>query len=376
MIYIVLAIFFHSISANEQLLAENENDLIWLPNEIIPRIALQNGAVEGTLMPIIGAGTASVALGNETMWTNQTAFEYISQFIKLGVRRIDCAIIYPSQQGVGLAINNAINTGLVTRDEMFITSKVSDNQYPLGYNDTINQTNIILKTLNLTYLDLLLIHVPDPNFDANPSSDPNCRLNCTYNTPTGSCLTPRPINPPLCRQSTWNAMIKLFKDGKTRAIGVSNFVQHHIEDILSMNNITSDYYPSVVQNEYHIYYHDDSIRIFCQNKNIDYQGWAPLGDPLWSPQQHGLNYTSLNHPVIIQIAKKYNVTTAQINLKWILQHNMTINPLTSQIEHMKQDLDLFSFGMLTNDELNAISNIQPNASDTWYTVWPNTKNLP
>eukprot|EP01084_Bolivina_argentea_P193353 331726_1 len=351
-------------------------DLIWLPNEKTPRIELKNACAvkKGTLMPLIGAGTASISRGKEVMWTDKTAETYITQFIKAGVRRIDCANMYPAQKGVGNAINNAINSGIVTRQELFITSKVdAEYPYPMGYNDTLIQTDQVLTTLNLSYLDLLLVHLPDPNYNSNPSTDTNCKLNCTYNV--NGCVAPIPINPPLCRQSTWNAMIKIFDEGKANSIGVSNFKIHHIEDILQMGN-DSMYYPSLVQNEYHMYYHDDITREWCQSMNITYNSWAPLGDPLWAPQEKGLLYTSLNHPVILNIASKYNVSAAQINLKWILQHNVPVNPLTSVVEHMHEDLGVFGFRDLTQEELDQISNIQPNASDTWYTVWNNTKNLP
>ena len=102
--------------------------------------------------------------------------------------------MYPAQKGVGQAINAAISNGIVT------------SPYSMGYNDTLQQFNDVLLTLNLTYLDLLLIHLPDPNYNSNPSVDPNCKLNCTYNV--NGCMTPTPIDPPLCRQSTWMLWLK------------------------------------------------------------------------------------------------------------------------------------------------------------------------
>eukprot|EP01084_Bolivina_argentea_P193354 331728_1 len=362
--FIIVFSVIQSICRSDNL---KNHDLVWLPNEKVPRIRLKNAAKKDTLMPLIGAGTASITRGQEVGWTDETAEKYITQFISAGVRRVDGANMYPAQKGVGNAINNAINSGLVTRKQMFIVSKVdSCAPYPMGYNDTLQQTDDVLKTLNLTYLDLLLIHLPDPTYNSQPSTDINCKLNCTYNV--NGCVTPTPINPPLCRQSTWNAMIKIFEQGKALAIGVSNFVQHHIQDIINMHN-DSIYYPSVVQNEYHMYYHDDKTREWCQAQNMTYNGWAPLGDPLWSPEEKGLPYTSLNHPVILNIAKKYNVSAAQINLKWSLQHNIPVNPLSSVQQHMNQDLDLFSFGDLTQTELDQISSIQPDASNTSYCVW-------
>ena len=203
----------------------------------VPTVTLLNAAKPGIKMPVAGIGTWGYVHTPGTgfpgeVWNDTVAEKAVSEWIMLGGRRIDSALDYHDQVGVG----KAIESSGVARKELFVTSKLT----PEGYNETFKQMDQILGELQVDYVDLLLIHWPGLQEGFN-SSDPACQG-----------------NPPTwrnCRQSIWKALEMLFNSSKALAIGVSNFEKNHLEDIFMMNSLT----PSVNQVEYHPYWHEDDI---------------------------------------------------------------------------------------------------------------------
>lgn len=309
----------------------------------VPSVTLMNAAYPGTEMPVTGIGTGAYVQKPGTqpgeIWTNEVAEKAVSQWLAMGGRRIDASYNYLNQVGVG----RAIKVSKIPREEIFIVSKVSGNGRSLagggalGYNDTMIQMKPILDTLQVDYVDLLLFHWPGP---PGNSSDPACQ----GDPPTWRA----------CRQATWKALEDLYKMGKTRAIGVSNFEKNHLEDIFAMNSLI----PAINQVEFHPYWHEDDLLTFCKSYNITFNGYSPLGCPDWAPTQRHWNHSLLKEPVIEQIAERHNCTPAQVTLRWEFQQGVLVQPRTILPEHMKENLNFFDFE-LSDEEMLQISSIKP-----------------
>ena len=314
------------------------SSLLILPSVVAdaPSVTLMNAAKSGVKMPVAGIGSWSYVHIPGTkvpgeVWNDTVAEKAISEWLMLGGRRIDGAILYGDQVGVG----KAIKSSGVPRKEIFMTSKIEFR----GYNETLTQMDDLLSDLQMDYVDLLLIHWPGPPL---LSSDPACR---------GDPSTWRD-----CRQSIWKAMEMLFNSGKALAIGVSNFEQNHLEDIIQMNSII----PSVNQVEYHPYWHEDDLLEYCKSKHITFNSYSPLGAPDWAPTKRNWNGTILELPVIQSIAKAHQRTAGQILLRWHWQQGIVVNPRTMSQDHMKENLNFFDFE-LSDDEMKQISSIKPPA---------------
>ena len=311
--------------------------LILIPPKVFasaPDVDLMNAAKPGSKMPVTGIGTWGYVHTPGTgrpgeVWNDTTAEKAVSEWIKLGGRRIDGSIGYRDQVGVG----KAIKSSGVARKDIFMTSKLEME----GYNETLKQMDQLLEDLQMDYVDLLLIHWPGV---PHSSSDPACQGN--------------PTTWRSCRQSVWKALETLFNSSKALAIGVSNFEKNHLEDMILMKSLI----PSVNQVEYHPYWHEDDLLDYCKSKNIIFNSYSPLGAPDWAPTEHGWNGTILALPVIQNIAKAHQRTAAQVLQQWQWQQGIVVNPRTWNQDHMKENLNFFDF-KLSDDEMKQISSIKP-----------------
>lgn len=308
-----------------------------------PSVPLGNAAVPGLRMPVAGIGTWGYGSPGET-WSDAIALKAVSTWLKLGGRRIDGSLGYGDQVGVGQAV---AESGL-NRDDIFITSKVSPN----GYNATMDQFAQILQSLNTSYVDLLLIHWP---YGAYGKADPPCNP-----------LTPAKADG--CRQDTWRALEDLFKSGKTRSIGVSNFQIKHLESIMQQDGLV----PAVNQVEFHPYWHEFDILNFCKAHNITFNSYSPLSCPDWAPETHGWAHSALEEPVVKAMAAKHSKSAAQVVQRWAWQQGVVLNPRTLNEEHMKENLDIFDF-QLSDDEVKQISDVKAPGKPK---VCPDTRNTP
>ena len=307
----------------------------------VPTVTLMNAAKPGTKMPVTGIGTGAYVYEPRTepgeIWTVDIAEKAVGQWLDLGGRRIDASLSYRNEDGVG----KAIKASSVSREDIFIVSKVGSGGLvsggALGYDDSLKQIQPILDSLQTDYVDLLLIHWPGP---PGNSSDPACQ---------GS-----PTSWRACRQSTWRALEEVYKMGKARAIGVSNFEKKHLEDIIAMNSTL----PAVNQVEFHPYWHEDDLLAFCKSYNITFNGYSPVGCPDWAPTKHNWSHTILQEPTIVDIAKSHSRTPAQVILRWEWQQGVLAQPRTVNPEHMKENLNYFDF-VLSDDEMKQISGISP-----------------
>lgn len=256
----------------------------------------------GYEMPILGLGT----------WTQNSEETANSVYyaLKDGYRLIDTAQYYGNEIGVGNGVEKAIKEGFVTREEIFITTKVS----PGNYYNTDNSIDESLKKLKVDYIDLLLIH-------QHGSND----------------------------EEVYKAMERAIKDGKVRSIGISNYyTKKQVDEVLSYATIT----PSIIQNENHLYYQNTELQEYVKQYGIIIESWYPFG---------GRGHTSehFNNNVIKELASKYNKTSAQIILRWQLQAGYIVIPGSSNSNHIAENYNIFDFE-LSSEDMKMITNLNKN----------------
>lgn len=248
-------------------------------------------------MPGFGLGVYKVEDG-------ETVIDAVSSALSVGYRLIDTAGFYDNEEGVGQAIHESG----IPRDEIFVTSKVwNDNQ---GYESTLQAFDESLKKLNLDYMDLYLIHWPV----------------------SGKF------------KETWRAMEKLYQEGRVRAIGVSNFHVHHLQELLKDAEVT----PAVNQIEFHPHLTQDDVLNFCKENQIQMQAWSPL--------KKGRIFED---PQLVEIANKYNKTVPQVILRWDIQKGVATIPKTINKNRMVENAAIFDFE-LTSEEVEQITNMNKN----------------
>lgn len=253
----------------------------------------------GYEMPIIGLGT----------WTlsDEEAEESVYQALKVGMRLIDTARYYGNEVGVGRGLQRAIDEGIVTREEVFITSKI----YGGDHESAKGIINDALKDLNVDYIDLMLIHQPGAD-----------------------------------DEGVYKAMEDAVSDGRLHSIGISNYyTREQVDKVLSFANIT----PAVIQNENHIYYQNRELQDYVRKYGIVIESWYPFGG-------RGHTSESFDNETISEIADDHNVTSAQVILRWQIQDGYIAIPGSSNAEHIAENYDIFGFG-LSDEEMQAIRDI-------------------
>mmetsp|Transcript_132311 Transcript_132311/g.411283 ORF Transcript_132311/g.411283 Transcript_132311/m.411283 type:complete len:357 (+) Transcript_132311:43-1113(+) len=256
----------------------------------------------GVCMPAAGLGTGDVADFTESScgwFCNLT-----QRFYSIGGRRTDSSDSYGVEVGLGIAMQRS---GL-KREDLFITSKVGPPNwnFPMGYNSTLRQVDEILRNYSTTYVDLLLVHQPFPFAPALagwPTSDAVCDLDS------------KSYNEVQCRLLTWRAMLEIWRAGKARAVGVSNFGVEHLRQIAdaglplpALNQVPLS--PCQPQRE---------LRKFCSAHGIRVQAYSAFGGNVKGG-------SLLKHPKIQEIAQAHDIDTAQVILNWMWRNNITSNP--------------------------------------------------
>ncbi len=255
----------------------------------------------GVKMPWFGLGVFKVEEGSEVVESVKTA-------IKQGYRSIDTAAIYRNESGVGQGIREGLAETGLSREDLFVTSKVWNAD--LGYETALAAYDTSLDKLGLDYLDLYLIHWP---------------VKGKYN-------------------EAWRALETLYADGRVKAIGVSNFHVHHLEDVMKEAKIV----PMVNQVEYHPYLAQQDLLAFCKARNIQMEAWSPL-----------MQGQLLDHPVLQEIAGKHGKSVAQVILRWDLQHGVVTIPKSTKENRIIENADVFDFE-LSPDEFARIDGLNRN----------------
>jgi len=260
------------------------------------KVKLNNG-VE---MPILGFGVFQVPDLNEC---ERSVYEAI----QTGYRLIDTAASYLNEEAVG----NAIKRSGVAREELFITTKLWIQD--VGFEKTKKAFEKSLKKLQVDYLDLYLIHQP-------------------YNDIHGA----------------WRAMEDLYKEGKTRAIGVSNFQPDRVMDLMSFNEIV----PAVNQIETHPFHQQIESHKFLQENGIQHESWGPFAE--------GKNDLFKNE-LLASIGKKYNKSIAQVVLRWLTQRGVVAIPKSVRKERMEENFNIFDF-QLSDEDMQSIQTLDQKVS--------------
>lgn len=264
----------------------------------IPTIDLTSN----TSIPQIGLGT----------WLNKNekeCVEAVKYALQVGYRHFDTAQVYENEQFVG----SALAESGIPREELFITTKIwNDNLWWEGFDESFEES---LKKLKTDYVDLLLIHFP---------------------------VTEE-------RRPAWHKMEEKYKDGKAKAIGVSNYTVRHLEELLQESTIK----PAVNQVELHALLQQPELVQYCQDNSIVVEAYSPLA--------HGYG---LNNPVIAEVAKKHHKTPAQILIRWCIEQGTVPLPKSTNPDRIRQNFEVFDF-TLDADDLGQIRAIDSDFRTCW-----------
>jgi len=241
----------------------------------------------GVEIPVIGLGVYKVDEG-------ETVYDTVRSALEIGYRHIDTASLYKNEEGVGRAI---ADSG-IPREDIFVTTKVWNDEQ--GYDETLAAFERSLERLNMDYVDLYLVHWPVPG---------------KY-------------------KETWKALEKIYEDKRAHAIGVSNFHPHHLDDLMKDATIK----PVINQIELHPQLSQVEVREYCQEHHIAVEAWAPIGKASY-----------LDHPVLEELAEKYQKTAAQIIIRWDYQNDIITIPKSVRASRQKENADIFDFELSEAD---------------------------
>ena len=262
----------------------------------VPTVKLNNG-VE---MPTLGFGVFQVPDLNEAEKT-------VTEAIDTGYRLIDTAAAYQNEEAVGKAIKNSS----VNRDDIFVTSKLWVSDF--NYERAKKGIDTSLQKLGLDYMDLYLLHQP-------------------YGDTMGA----------------WRALEEAQKEGKIRAIGVSNFYADQLHDLM----LTMPVKPVLNQIEVNPWYQQDAEVKFAQSQDVRVEAWAPFAEG-----KHDI----FKNETIAEIAAKYGKSNGQVILRWLLQRGITVIPKSVHQKRMAENIDVFDFE-LTDDDMKKMESLDKNES--------------
>ncbi|MBH9966566.1 aldo/keto reductase [Bacillus sp. V3] len=251
----------------------------------------------GIEIPYVGLGVYQMKDPSETVQAVKSAIE-------TGYLSVDTAAVYGNEESVGQGVKESG----ANRKDLFITSKVWNSDQ--GYDTTLKAFETSLKKLDMDYMDLYLIHWP---------------VEGKY-------------------KDTWKALERLYSEGLVKSIGVSNFHQHHLEDLMNSSNEK----PVINQIECHPRLSQEKLKAFCQEENIAVEAWSPIAQG-----------RVLDEPALKQIAEKHGKSSAQVILRWHLQNDVVIIPKSVHANRIKENADLFNFE-LSSDEMNKINDLNQN----------------
>ncbi|RAV19383.1 aldo/keto reductase [Paenibacillus contaminans] len=250
-------------------------------------VALHNGVN----MPGLGLGVFKVEEGPVLVQAVKSAIAH-------GYRSIDTAAIYENERSVGQGIHEAMKESSLSREHLFVTSKVWNAD--LGYEQTLAAYEASLEKLGLDYLDLYLIHWP---------------VKGKY-------------------KEAWRALEALYREGRVKAIGVSNFQIHHLEDLMSEAQIK----PMINQVEFHPRLTQKELLRFTKEQGIQLEAWSPL-----------MQGELLDNPLLLELAAKYGKSVAQIILRWDIQHCVITIPKSTKEHRIIENAAIFDFEMSQED---------------------------
>lgn len=240
----------------------------------------------GVKMPQLGFGTYTAKDGDKFI-------QAVKEALKIGYRHIDTASFYGNEVDIGIAIKESG----VPREEIFLVGKVWNSDQ--GYEKTLRAFKTSIKKLETDYLDLYLIHWPQP-----------------------------------LSKETWKALEKFYKEGQIKSIGVSNFTSKHVQDLLENAEII----PAVNQIEFHPRLVQNELMEFSKKHNIQLEAWSPF-----------MRGQIFQIPLFQYLSKKYERTISQIVLRWNLQMGVVTIPKSTTLTRIKENADIFNFEISEED---------------------------
>jgi diketogulonate reductase-like aldo/keto reductase len=256
----------------------------------------------GVQMPIFGLGTFQTRSGRETR-------DAVLHALKVGYRHIDTASMYGNEEDVGAAIKESG----IRREEIFVTTKLWNSDH--GYDSALAAFEKSSRRLDLSYVDLYLIHWPVQRL----------------------------------RNETWRALETLLKERKCRAIGVSNYMIRHLEELLENSSTV----PAVNQVEFSPYLYQKDLLEFCRKNGIQLEAYSPL------TKGH-----KLSDPKLAALASKYSRSPAQILIRWALQHQIVVIPKSSKGERITENADVFDFA-ISSEDMRALDLFDQGLRTSW-----------
>jgi len=312
----------------------------------------------GVRIPTVGFGTA---FGNWTQqdagflgFTPEDAWCAIPKALKAGIRHFDTAYVYRTHRHLGTILGQNFIDGTLTRSEVFITTKILHPDVPgftaaKTFDIDQHQANGTTKEaltsdfyesldeLGVGYVDLLLLHWPGKGRNTTDTEGP---------TDPAAKQAARKL-----RIEAWRVLEAMYKCGKARAIGVSNWTEDHIRDLLADGAHVCPHVNQIEMNPYTIY---PKIVEYCRANNIVVEAYSPMGSSAGAVRKD---------PVIVSLANKYNKNEGQIILRWLVQQGCVILPRSSSQQRMQSNTDIFDFG-LTDAEITTITNLNKGKSLT------------
>ncbi|KAI1883245.1 hypothetical protein AGOR_G00243230 [Albula goreensis] len=270
-----------------------------------PTVPLSNGLQ----IPILGLGTS-----HQGGYSQQAVLFALRE---CGVRHIDTARRYGCEEQLGVAVRESG----VPRGDLWLTSKLWPLDY--GYQSAKQACRDSCARLGVEYLDLYLMHWPD------------CMVGGRSNREV--------------RAETWRALEELYNEGVCRAIGVSNFLVHHLEELKEDGSIR----PHVNQVEFHPFQQPWELMQYCQREGIVFEGYCPLAKG-----------QALTHPKILRLAKKYSCTPAQICIRWSIQNGIVTIPKSTKEERIRENSQVFGF-CLEAEDVTALTTLHDGRHVSW-----------
>ena len=256
----------------------------------------------GVQMPIFGLGTYEMESGRETK-------DAIVHALKTGYRHIDTASMYGNEEEVGVAIKESG----IPREEIFVTTKLWNSDH--GYDSALTAFEQSRRKLGLSYVDLYLIHWPVEDL----------------------------------RNETWRALERLLEEEKCRAIGVSNYMIGHLQELLE----NSSTIPAVNQVEFSPFLYLRDLLEFCRKNKIQLESYSPL-----------TKGRTLDDPKLVDLASKYSKSPAQILIRWALQHQIVVIPKSSKKERIVENAGVFDF-VISPEDMRALDSFDRGLRTSW-----------
>lgn len=267
-------------------------------NKLTDTFKLNNGID----IPCIGYGTFQTPDG-------KSVEDGVKEALKIGYRHIDTAYFYQNEKGVGKAIRESG----IKREDIFVASKLWNSDR--GYESAKAAFEKTMDNLGLEYLDLFLIHWPAIKKQFDNAEEINAE--------------------------TWKAFEEIYETGRVKAIGLSNFLPHHIDELMKTAKIK----PMVNQIEFHPGFAQIETAKYCLENDIVVEAWSPLG-----------RKEVLENETLVELAKKYNKSTAQICIRWVLQHDILPLPKSVTPSRILENSQVFDFE-ISEDDMKTIDNI-------------------